>query len=110
MGALESSVFQTGFLGDLRVPQGCNRGQVQEAILGKKRNVCRDTYTYFPRWVTQLPAPSPTTALLISVKQGELPGKMTILKTLSHVFILFSYYCGLAILLPLPRPHTLLRE
>lgn len=95
MGALESSVFQTGFLGDLGVPQGCNRGQVEEAILGKKRNVCGDTYTYFPRWVTHLPAPSLATAVLISVKQGELLGKMTKLKRLSRVFILFSYYCGL---------------
>ena len=48
MGALESSIFQTGFLGDLGVPQRCNRGQVGEGIMGKKRNVCGDADTHFP--------------------------------------------------------------
>lgn len=75
VGALEASVFHAGFLGDLGVPQGYNRGEVEEGILGKKRNVCGDTYKCFPPWVICLLAPLPATALILSVKQGELPGK-----------------------------------
>lgn len=60
--------------------------------MGKKRNVCSDTYTCFPCWVSHLPAPLTATALLISMKQGELPGKTSKLKILSGVFILFIYF------------------
>ena len=58
----------------LGVPQGRNRGQAEEGILGK-RNGYGDMYLCFPPCFPHLPGPSPATALLISLKRGELQGK-----------------------------------
>lgn len=111
--ALEFSVFQTGFLEDLGVPQRCIRGQVGENTLGK--NVCGDIYTYFPLLVPLFPACFTHHSSACIYEVGWVTRETSKQKTLADVFILFVHLFSLlwtwqarlkGILLPPPAHST----
>ena len=68
---LESSVFQTGFLGDPNVPQGSIREQVEETTVGTKRNVHGDIHPYSEKAL----APHSST-LAWKIPWTEEPGRL----------------------------------